>query len=142
MDCSPPVSFVDALIQARILEWVAILFSRGSSTPRDQTLPPALQADSSPTEPPVWLKYLLPFTRGRLYLGWPNVQSGLSEKNPNKLFGQSNTLLPFTGTVIKDSLILSLPSLLPLSVPTSRAALSLWRTLSMACRSSPDARPR
>ena len=31
MDCSPPGSSVHGLLQAKILEWVAILFSRGSS---------------------------------------------------------------------------------------------------------------
>ena len=31
MDCSPPGSFVHGILQARILEWVAISFSRGSS---------------------------------------------------------------------------------------------------------------
>ena len=35
--CSPPGSFVHGISQARILEWVAIPFSRGSSWPRDQT---------------------------------------------------------------------------------------------------------
>ena len=35
MDCSPPVSSVHGILQARILEWVAISFSRGSSQPRD-----------------------------------------------------------------------------------------------------------
>ena len=35
MNCSPPGSSVHAILQARILEWVAILFSRGSSQPRD-----------------------------------------------------------------------------------------------------------
>ena len=37
MDCSPLGSFVYGIFQARILEWFAILFSRGSSPPRDQT---------------------------------------------------------------------------------------------------------
>jgi len=37
IDCSPPGSSVHAILQARILEWVAIPFSRGSSPPRDQT---------------------------------------------------------------------------------------------------------
>ena len=37
MDCSPPGFFVHGILQARILEWVAISFSRGSSWPRDQT---------------------------------------------------------------------------------------------------------
>ena len=35
MDYSPPGSFVHGILQARILEWAAILFSRGSSPPRD-----------------------------------------------------------------------------------------------------------
>ena len=36
MYCSPPGSSVHGISQARILEWVAILFSRGPSWPRDQ----------------------------------------------------------------------------------------------------------
>ena len=38
--------------QARILQWVAILFSRGSFQTLDQTGSPALQADSLPFELP------------------------------------------------------------------------------------------
>ena len=37
MDCSPPGSSVHGILQAGILEWVAISFSRGSSQPRDWT---------------------------------------------------------------------------------------------------------
>ena len=37
MDCSLPSSFVHGISQARILEWVAISFSTGSSWPRDWT---------------------------------------------------------------------------------------------------------
>ena len=37
VDGSPPGSFVYGILQARILEWVAISFSRGSSWPRDRT---------------------------------------------------------------------------------------------------------
>ena len=37
MDCSPPGSSVPAILQARILDWVAISFSRGSSWPMDWT---------------------------------------------------------------------------------------------------------
>ena len=36
-DCSPPGSSVHGISQARILEWVAISFSRGSSWTRDRT---------------------------------------------------------------------------------------------------------
>ena len=38
MDCSPPGSSVHGIFQARILEWVTISSSRGSSQPRDRTL--------------------------------------------------------------------------------------------------------
>ena len=37
MDCSLPSSSVHGILQARILEWLAIPFSRGSSQPRDRT---------------------------------------------------------------------------------------------------------
>ena len=37
MDCRPPGSSVPGSLQARILDWVAIFSSRGSSWPRDQT---------------------------------------------------------------------------------------------------------
>ena len=37
MDCSPPGSSVPGILQARVLGWVAIPFSRGSSPPRDWT---------------------------------------------------------------------------------------------------------
>ena len=49
MDCSPSASFVHEVLQGRILEWVAMPSSRGSSKPRDQTASPvasALHTDS------------------------------------------------------------------------------------------------
>ena len=36
-DCSPPGSSVHGILLARILKWVAISYSRGSSQPKDQT---------------------------------------------------------------------------------------------------------
>ena len=36
-DCRPPGSFIQGILQVRILGWVAISFSRGSSWPRDWT---------------------------------------------------------------------------------------------------------
>ena len=51
MDCSPPGSSVHGILQARVLEWVAIPFSRGFSQPRDRTQVSTLQADSLPSEP-------------------------------------------------------------------------------------------
>ena len=38
MDCSLPGFSVHGIFQARVLQWVAISFSRGSSRPRDWTL--------------------------------------------------------------------------------------------------------
>ena len=37
-NCSPPGSSVHGILQARILEWVTISFSRGPSRSRDRTL--------------------------------------------------------------------------------------------------------
>ena len=37
VDCSLPGSSIHRILQARVLEWVTISFSRGSSQPRDQT---------------------------------------------------------------------------------------------------------
>ena len=50
VDCSLPGSSMHGIFQARILEWVAISSSRGSSQPRDRTLLHLLrcQADSLP----------------------------------------------------------------------------------------------
>ena len=36
-DYNPPGSFIHGIFQARILDWIAISFSRRSSQPRDQT---------------------------------------------------------------------------------------------------------
>jgi len=43
---------VHGILQARILEWVAIPFSRGSSNPGIEFRSLVLQADSLPSEPP------------------------------------------------------------------------------------------
>ena len=49
--CDPKDYTIHGILQARILDWVAVPFSRGSSQPRDRTQPPALQVDSFPAEP-------------------------------------------------------------------------------------------
>ena len=50
MDCSLPGCSVHGILQARILEWVAVLFSRGSLQPTDGTQV-SCTADSLPSEP-------------------------------------------------------------------------------------------
>ena len=50
MDCSSPSSSVNGILQARILEWVALPSSRGFSRPRAQT--------HSPTSPVLQVEFL------------------------------------------------------------------------------------
>ena len=65
--CSPPVSSVHGILQARILEWVAMPSSRGSSQPGVETRSPTVQEDSLSSQTPgkpkntgVGSLYLLP----------------------------------------------------------------------------------
>ena len=58
MDCNLPDSSIHGIFQARILEWVAISFSKGSSQPRDWT----------------WVSH----TAGRLFTIWA---TGETESN-------------------------------------------------------------
>ena len=55
MDCSLPGSSVHRILQARILEWVATPFSRGSFRPRDWTRSPTSQVNPLLSEPPAKL---------------------------------------------------------------------------------------
>ena len=75
MDCSLPGSSVHGILQARILEWVAISFLRGSSCPGIEPGSPTLQADSLPTE--LW---------GKPYGNYQNVTqkqaSAVGKKTP------------------------------------------------------------
>ena len=50
--CDPMDCTIHGIFQARILEWVAIPFSRGSSQPRDRTQVSRIAGDSSPAEQP------------------------------------------------------------------------------------------
>ena len=49
--CDPMDYTIHGILQARILEWVAFSFSRGSSRPRDRTQVPSSQVDSLPAGP-------------------------------------------------------------------------------------------
>ena len=62
MDCSPPGSTVHGILQPRILEWVAIPFSRGSSQSRDWTQVPYNEGKFFTTEPP-----RKPYNKSSLY---------------------------------------------------------------------------
>ena len=67
MDCSQPGSSIHGVLQARIPEWVAISFSRGSSPPRDQTQVSCIAGRFFTAEPP-WkpqpLSMVLPISSG------------------------------------------------------------------------------
>ena len=52
MDCNLLGSSVHGILQARTLEWVVIPFSRELPNPGNKPGPPALQADSLPSEAP------------------------------------------------------------------------------------------
>ena len=52
IDCSPPGSTVHGILQARILEWINISFSRGPFLPRDWTHVSCLAGRFFTTEPP------------------------------------------------------------------------------------------
>ena len=59
MHYSPPGSSVHEILQASILEQVAISFSGGLPDPGIETEPPELQADSLPSEPPTQSSIML-----------------------------------------------------------------------------------
>ena len=62
MDSSPPGSSVHGILQARVLEWIAILKSPGDlPDPGIEPKSPSLQADSLPSEP---------ITYHKLHLHW------------------------------------------------------------------------
>ena len=50
--CDPKDYTVHGILQARILEWIAVAFSRGSSQPKDQTQVSCIAGGSLPSEPP------------------------------------------------------------------------------------------
>ena len=65
---SPPGSSVLGILQARILEWVAIPFSRGPSQPRDQTRASCI----------VGRFFTIWATRKALCIGWASLKTVLA----------------------------------------------------------------
>ena len=91
MDYSPPGSSVHGILQARILEWVAMPSSRGSSQPRDQTSP--WQAVSLPLVPPGKPKRraIGTLSEERMPLGRKRKQKLRALKTSNVNIGASST---------------------------------------------------
>ena len=59
-------SSVHGTVLARILEWVAISFSRASSRPKDRTPSPALAGGFFTTVPPGKPNYIVEFFKSRI----------------------------------------------------------------------------
>ena len=76
VDCRPPGSSVHGILQARILEWVAISFSRGSSQPSDWTQ--------------------VSCTAGRFFTIWATKED---LTHPNLMLGRTFLLLIETGQI-------------------------------------------
>ena len=84
VDYNLPCASVQGILHARILEWIAIPFSRGSSWPWDWTRSPALKADSLLSEPwekphnvggPHSISWKIYRTKTPLFLPWERENS-------------------------------------------------------------------
>ena len=90
MDCNLPGSSINGIFQARVLEWVAISFSRGSSRSIQGSNLPLLcllhwQVDSLPLAPPgkpqimaliLFFFFLALILVKTSWIGCPNLQTG------------------------------------------------------------------
>ena len=76
MDCGPPGSSVQGIVQARVLEWVAISFSKGSSRPGTEPASPALAGRFFATEPLGKQYIIIPI----LLMETQNIQPALGER--------------------------------------------------------------
>ena len=87
VDCSPPGFSVHGILQARILEWVAIFSSRGSSWPWDWTRASCTAGRFFTTEPPgklhFWIVLGISNFLGRLSSLWDQLPQNWRE---NKIF--------------------------------------------------------
>ena len=81
MDCSQPGSSVRGNFQARILEWVSISYSKGTTQPRDWT----------------WVSYV-PSTAGVFFTPEPSGKLKILWENLNKHVGQQIYIYGFSGS--------------------------------------------
>ena len=125
MDCTPPGSSVHGILQARVLEWVAIPFCRGSSRPRNWTWVSCIAGGFSTS----WA------TRGA-----PNMLSSLLRRSV-----VSDSLRPH-GLQLQRCANEDLPLPGPSGCPQSRTAAARPCQASPSCteapRSAPSARPQ
>ena len=100
MNCSPAGSSGHAILQAIILEWVAISLFRGSSQPRDQTCISCLAGRFFTTEPPG--KPLNQFTKSlsTSALSWPVTKECKKKRSPFGIYNPRWTTLSTSTEVI------------------------------------------
>ena len=84
MDCSPAGSSVHVILQARLLQWVIMPSSRGSSQPWDQTHVSCTAADSLLSEPP---------GKSQDYLNLSSICRGSPSVSPENLWSRGKALL-------------------------------------------------
>ena len=109
MECSPPVSSVHGILQARILEWVAIPFLGWEdeifpTSPNHGTEPrsPKLKADSSPSEPPGKPQKLYIYCYTNIFYTLENIQK---IKDKLKISGYF-FLWPLANLILPDSVLM------------------------------------
>ena len=122
---------VHGILQARILEWVAFPFSRGSSQPRIEPRSPTLQAASLPAEPPgkpknagvcsLSLLHQIFWPRNRMWS--PSLQA---DSLPTELSGK-----PKFGTILQEFPRFRAPQVagLDLCQQSSQSSFSLYLNL-------------
>ena len=76
VDCSPSGPSVYGILQAQILEWVAISFSRDLPNPGTEPSSSTLQADSLPTEPSEKPQYFFDGSKILRILSWKERKKG------------------------------------------------------------------
>ena len=119
VDCSPAGSSVYGILQARMLEWVAIPFSRGSSQPRDRT----------------WVSWITGFftiwaTREANLLPYALNRGGKKSTLPNKANPTLFFLVPVLALVFDIHASLSASSFFALLFATSLAVKHLQSSFS------------
>ena len=81
--CNPMGYTVHGILQARVLEWVALPFSRDLPNPGIEPKSPTLQADSLPSEPPGKPLYVFPLLSIVITVGPPRLSRIISpSQNP------------------------------------------------------------
>ena len=128
MDCSPPGSSVHRIPQARILEWVAILFFRGSSRSRNRTHVSCSAGMFFTTEPPGKPMHIyLSQSESSTTLQFNNTPILIIFKN---LENKKNTTKPHLNILLRKRYACLHTKILDVSFNQNSEPLESWPTLS------------